>query len=47
MQKKGIVLKTLNTFENILNYFYTLDGLGNDMINGFGDFDFYFGGVIE
>lgn len=49
MVQKGsvIVLKTLNTFENILNYFYTLDGLGNDMINGFGDFDFYFGGVIE
>lgn len=45
MVQKGsvIIFKTSKDFQNILDTFTSLDGFGFDTINGFGQFDFYFG----
>ncbi len=45
MVQKGsvIIFKTSKDFQNILDTFTSLDSFGFDTINGFGQFDFYFG----
>lgn len=49
MLEKGsvILFKTKKEFENILEYFLNLKGIGEENENGFGDFIFYFGGVTQ
>jgi len=49
MLEKGsvILFKTKEKFEEVLEYFINLKGIGEENENGFGDFIFYFGGVTQ